>query len=978
MSKQDKFPVVAIGSSAGGVNTLGELLSRIDPKIEATYLIVQHLSPTVLSQLPSLLQARSTLPVVTAESGIEIKPKTIYLAVPGKHLIVQNGRLLLDDSEKISFSKPSITKLFMSVAKEYKDRSVGIILTGAGSDGAKGIESIKEVGGWTIAQDPAIAAYPSMPQSAVNTGKIDFVLSVRDMPSYISEIANEPKLLLKELSSDEYNEITDYLTKTQNTKFSQYKQTTIKRRIKNRISALGLTTPMEYLKVLKNDDAEVELLINNLLINVTQFFRDREAFEELNKHIKTLLLKKEPKSDIRIWVAGCSTGEEAYSIAIALHEILGDNYGGREVKIFATDVDNEAIEKARHGYYEREKFEYVSDKIKAKYFHMTEKGYKINKFIRASIIYGVNDLTSAAPIAKVDMITCRNVLIYFDKDLQKKVLRLFHYALNKDGVLFLGKSESNLLAPDIFTPLNTLYKIYQKINMNISLALADKRRRIIEADEVSQASIYSGLEYNEISRFFEKILQHTNDYIISVNRSNKITSINQGALQYFGLTKEKALNSILADSFKGFVTNEVAIDIDRTIKTNDTTTRDMHYYKDINGLEKYFYITYIPFGDTANVIDQVIIIIREITQTVALKSQVIDLKQINQEQLNQMSILNEELQSSNEELETTNEELQATNEELETTNEELQSTNEELETTNEELSSTNSEMVNTNIELRSIYDEQEAQRVELEIKTKELATVNENLEIMVEEKVNKIRVQDELIIHQSKLASMGEMIGNIAHQWRQPLNALGLNDALIVKKYMNNKLDKEYVEKFDATSKNLIEKMSTTIDDFRNFFNPNKPKEDFNLNSVILESLNFVEDSFNENHISIKVDNKENDLIVHGYKNELVQVLLIIFNNAKDAVATNNIAKSQISIKVESKDSRLIISIEDNGGGIDEKILSRIFEPYFTTKFESQGTGIGLYMAKVIIEESMKGFLSIENSNDGVLVKIEIPKNNLN
>jgi len=599
MSK-NKFPVIAIGSSAGGVNTLGDLLSKIDPNVEASYIIVQHLSATVLSQLPSLLQTRSTIPVITSEDGMEIETRRVYLAVPGKHLMVKDNKLIHDDTIKVNFSRPSISKLFISVANEYKNRAVGVLLTGAGSDGATGMQKIKEVGGWTIAQDPALAAYPSMPQSAIDTGSVDFVLSVRDIPSYISEIVNEPKSLLKELSSDEYIEIMDFMTQNQNTKFSNYKQTTIKRRIKNRISSLGLKTPSEYLKVLRNDEAEINHLINNLLINVTGFFRDKEAFAELKDRLEKLILNKDPEDTLRIWVAGCSTGEEAYSIAITLHEILGDTFSSREIKIFATDIDNEVIEKARHGFYHTEKFEYVPEHILSKYFHKAEKGYKVTKAIRSTVIFGVNDLTSAAPIAKVDLITCRNVMIYFDKELQKKVLRLFHYALNKDGVLFLGKSESNLLAPDIFTPLSTAYKIYQKINMNISLAIADKRRRIIEADEIEQASIYSGLEYNEVSRFFEKILQNTNDSIISINKANKITSVNQSALKFFNLDKEKALNSVIADSLKGFITNEILIDIDRTMKTNDTTIRDMHYYKNALGEEKYFYINFIPFGDNTN------------------------------------------------------------------------------------------------------------------------------------------------------------------------------------------------------------------------------------------------------------------------------------------------------------------------------------------------------------------------------------------
>lgn len=440
MCTDDRLTIVAIGISASGINALGSLFSKLDFNLNVSYIVMQQNLISSSMQLITLLKTQTDVDFdILKDDATEIKPKKIYICMEPRHIKIENHKIFL--GEKINI-EDSIDSLFKSVALEYKEDAVGILLSGSGDDGVNGIVKIKEEGGWTIVQDPSLATYPTKPQRAIDTNSIDFVLPIRDIPAYISEITNEPHILIKELYAQEYSDIIDFMAKRRDTQFSNYKKSTIKRRIKNRISTLGLKTAEKYLELLNNDEDEINNLVNNLLINVTSFFRDNEAFLELKDRLVTLLLNKNQSDSIRIWVTGCSTGEEAYSIAITLYEILGTDFINRDIKIFATDIDNEAIEKARHGFYLEDRLEHIPDDIVSKYFNKTEKGYKVIKNIRSVIVFGINDLTSAAPIAKVDLITCRNVLIYFDKVLQKKVLRLFHYALNKDGILFLGRSES--------------------------------------------------------------------------------------------------------------------------------------------------------------------------------------------------------------------------------------------------------------------------------------------------------------------------------------------------------------------------------------------------------------------------------------------------------------------------------------------------------------------------------------------------------
>jgi len=940
----DKFLIVAIGSSAGGVNTLGEFLSKIDPKLEVAYIIVQHLSSSVMSQLEAILQTHTSLPIVSIEDNMQIETRKVYIATPKKHIIVKNNQFLLTDGKEIDFLRPSINQLFNSIALEYKEKAVGILLTGSGKDGVEGLKNIKKYGGWTLAQDPALASYPQMPQNAIDNVAIDFVLSVRDIPSYIAEIFYEPDELQKELSSEEYNKIIDFIAGVQNTKFSNYKQTTIKRRIKNRIATLGLKTPDDYFKFLRENEQEVEQLIKNLLINVTGFFRDLESFERLKIYVEDMIFNKSSESSIRVWIAGCSTGEEAYSIAIILNEILSETFDQREVKIFATDVDIEVVEKARQGVYTKEQLLPLPEKIRSKYFYKFENRYKVIKSLRDKIIFGINDLTTSAPIAKVDLISCRNVLIYFDKELQKKILRLFHYALNKDSLLFLGNSESNLLVPELFSALDSKSKIYKKINMNISVT-TKKQSILYSQDRVEQESFSSGFEYNQIAYFFEKILQNTNDAIIAVDTKKRILSINQTALEMFDLEEEQSLNFNIDDVLKGFIEDEFYSYLEQTFQTNTKMIKELHIFQNALGESFYFQVTFIPFTHTPNNVEQVILIIRDITLQHRLKSQIRQLKQKNKEQISQLNILNEELQVTNEELETVNEELQATNEELETTNEELQAVNEELQTSNEALHIDNDFF---------------------QSKNRELNLTNVSLEEMIELKVKEIRKKDKLLIQQSKMAAMGEMIGAIAHQWRQPLNALGISIQTLLYEYKAQNVNEEFINDFISKNKQLIMFMSKTIDDFRNFFRMDKEKKDFFVKRSIQSVVQLISAQLENHNISLEISG--DDFSCFGYENEFRQVILNILTNAKDILVEKEVKDKKI--KIEIKDKQILI--QDNAGGIDKSIINRVFEPYFTTKEDGKGTGIGLYMAKVIIEENMGGKIYVQNIEHGALFIVEL------
>ncbi|QGG46240.1 chemotaxis protein CheB [Heliorestis convoluta] len=690
--------VLAIGASAGGLRVIQEVLSTLTPNEKLVVLVVQHLSPRYPSHLTSILKRASAMDVQEAVNNKIVEGGTIYVATPNHHIYLQGHRIVLDaQSEKVNFARPSIDVLFESTSEVFGARTIGLILSGTGSDGSNGIVTIKENGGFTIAQESTNSCYNAMPQNAINTGAIDFILPTNEISKVVSQIIEDPESVRKELTIDEHLEIIDLLRTHQKVDFFNYRRSTFKRRVRKRMTYLQLNSIKEYIDYLRNNPQELAELHNDLLINVTHFMRDDEAFASLRQNcLRSLVEKKDDGESLRIWSVGCSTGEEVYSVAFMVADLLEQTGKKLDVKIYATDIDEAAILEARRGLYIDAKMASLPEDYRKKF--MTDYGdyCKVKKEIRSWIIFGVQDVISAPPIAKVDLVICRNLLIYFEKELQKKVLSKLHYAINPQGFLFLGKSETTSILPAYFKVIDRRWRIYQNQFASTHRVLPIRSRnnwietapsKVQQRDEHIREIVLENIP-------FPMIALNNHLHVLFYNRRAKEIFQGLGLIQPEGtIDGETIIFNILEEEKTQAFREAFHTGIVPTYEKVELPYRDSYRYYSLQAFlderskESTLVLLYCP--------------IHKREEAYSLKA---NQKTHMERELNDALTLSEELQATVEELETTNEELQAANEELETTNEELEASNEELETINEELEATNEELetINEELDVRSI------------------------------------------------------------------------------------------------------------------------------------------------------------------------------------------------------------------------------------------------------------------------------------
>ncbi|MBM4258269.1 MAG: hypothetical protein FJ147_20535 [Deltaproteobacteria bacterium] len=462
--------IVGIGASAGGLEALEQFFSTMSPNSGLTFVIVQHLSPDFKSLMAEILARRTRIPITRAEHGMALHPNHIYLNTPRTNLIVSGRKFVLHEQEARTTLHLPIDMLFQSIAQDVGDHAIGIVLSGTGSDGARGVRAIKEVGGLVIVQSEETAKFDGMPHSAVATGMADYILSPQEIPARLLDYIHHPWTFAttaqeSQLVTEEewLPHIFALLHKYSSIDFSQYKYSTIFRRLQRRMVINHIETFAEYVIHLQNSPEEVSKLAEDLLISVTRFFRDREAFSVLEREvIPKIVASATPEVPIRIWVAGCATGEEAYSIAILFQEQIVRSNQALRVKIFATDVDDAALAQASEGVFSESIAVDISPQRLAQFFVKTGTHYVIDRHIREMILFTTHDLTTNPPFTKVDLVSCRNLLIYFETQLQQKVLSLLHFALNPKGILFLGPSESLGALTEEFSTVDKKWKISQK------------------------------------------------------------------------------------------------------------------------------------------------------------------------------------------------------------------------------------------------------------------------------------------------------------------------------------------------------------------------------------------------------------------------------------------------------------------------------------------------------------------------------------
>lgn len=752
--------IVAIGASAGGLEALQDFLSNFEKtKAPASIIIAQHLSPTHKSMLVQLLRRETKFEVSEAVDGTEILAQCIYITPPDHDIEVINGHIHLKKPINPVGPKPSVDVLFQSLAAYDAENVIGVILSGTGTDGAMGVEKLKKAGGFIIVQDPASAKYNGMPAAAIATDMVDAILHPSKIGETIIRFMHDPELARTVSQTDQDNlagiqKILWLLGKHSGTDFSNYKSATISRRLQKRLGQLGLSTVDEYLKYIESNPRELDEMFHTILIGVTTFFRDTEAFQALEPVLEKLLSSKSDADPLRIWVPGCSTGEEAYSIAIMLSRLTKDRLQGRNIQIFATDIEDNAISRARRGVYSEASLADVPKELIDHYFIKNDSDYELIKNIRSMVLFSKHDLTSNPPFLKLDLISCRNLLIYFNAALQHQIIPVFHYALNNDGYLFLGRSETVGQFTDLFATVDGRNKLFQRkrggaLN-TIKFSSFKTTQQPIHRDNKKHRGEWTIPEMVKETLFntFEHpyvIIDEEFD-VREVNGDVRLfMSLQPGAIQVNLL---KMVNKELQIELRSVITQAVKnreyvrssirkFDLFGSAHFVRVSAKPLIYSKDSDALfivvfEKLDIEEFISKGvikDTGEVMD----------------SRITDLE-------HELASTKEHLQTYIEEIETSNEELQSLNEELQSTNEELQSANEELETTNEELQSTNEEIQIAYSELKSANEELERSELRLESRERNLkALLNNSLQafILIDDGY-KIVINNELAVDISK------------------------------------------------------------------------------------------------------------------------------------------------------------------------------------------------------------------------------------
>jgi two-component system CheB/CheR fusion protein len=719
-AKSNAFSIVGIGASAGGLEPIEKLFSKIPADCNIAFVVIQHLPPEHKSVMGSLLEKYTSLKILEIQDDLEIHPNCIYLNPPNMNVNIFNGVFHLTEPAAASSTRPSIDHFFRSLAEDQGENASCVILSGTGSDGTLGLKAIKGAGGMAMAQDETQARYNNMPKSAIDTGLVDYVLPVEEMYTELFQYLQHPNstkqhspLVGKEDFEAGLNEIFIQIRKVTGHDFTHYKRNTIRRRIERRMAVHQSNSINNYVRYLQKNEAETESLFKDLLITVTNFFRDPEAFNVIAQKVIPMLLKNRcPDLPIRIWIPGCATGEEAYSLAILLAEAMEKNNAHYPVQLFATDIDQNAVGFAREGIYPEAICGDVSNDRLRKHFVRQDNTYKIKKSIREMIVFAVQNFIKDAPFSKLDLVSCRNVLIYMDSMLQNKILPLFHYTLKPGGFLFLGTSESLGDHSCDFVPINSKWKIYRHKTTGPEetvkyphLPFYETRVDTVEMDKKNP------VKEAQIRPIAEKvILRDYGSPCVFINEKHEI-------IYYHGKT----------DPFLVQPSGEPSVDVFKLIRPElrpklNTLLRKALTLKEPLAAEK----VSIPHDDTFITLKLTVKPITEPTAKDGLAMVIFERETLKEPTAEpgakktrsvnhtdprvssleqELASTKEYLQTTIEELETSNEELRSTNEELQSTNEELQSTNEELQTSREELQSTNEELQTVNAELQSKIDQ---------------------------------------------------------------------------------------------------------------------------------------------------------------------------------------------------------------------------------------------------------------------------------
>lgn len=714
------FPIVAIGASAGGLEALEQFFHHVPPDSDMAYVVIQHLDPDHKGMMPELLQRITTMPVAQARNRMKVKPGRVYVIPPNRDLSILHGTLYLLEPIAPRGLRLPIDFFFRTLADDWHENAIGIILSGMGSDGALGVREIKEQGGLILVQDPSSAKFNGMPRSALETGVVDIVAVAPELPQRIVDYLQHAPISRIALASAEVETLAQksgldkvciLLRARTGHDFTLYKKNTLYRRIERRMAIHQLDRIADYVRYLRETPQEVDMLFKELLIGVTSFFRDPAAWQVLGDHALPELFAAHPAgAALRAWVVGCSTGEEAYTLAMLFREALDRHKTSARysLQIFATDLDPDAIVKARQAHYPANIAADVSAERLARFFVEEADGYRVGKEIREIVVFAAQNVISDPPFTKLDILTCRNLLIYLGADLQKRVLPLFHYSLNPGGVLMLGSSETVGNFVDLFTTLDVKSRLFRRGKDASPVVKLDFPTRHFPAHMEYDMGISTAKPSSNLQELADQLLlQSFSPAAVMVNSAGDLVYISGRTGKYLEPAAGKVNWNIHAMARDG-LRHALEMALPKALRSGEPViVRNLTV--GTNGSSQTLDLTVHPIASPAPLSGMAMLVFREVPAVVKpveagsgkrtrRSPRVLELEKALAQAGDEMRTLREEMQTSQEELKSANEELQSTNEEL-------QSTNEELTTSKEEMQSLNEELQTVNIELQSKVDE---------------------------------------------------------------------------------------------------------------------------------------------------------------------------------------------------------------------------------------------------------------------------------
>ncbi len=773
-SKRAEFPIVGIGASAGGLEALQELLSNMPNNTGMAFVLISHLDPSHASLLPELLKRYTEMPVYESADNIRIKPNVIYIIPRNKDIGISNGALKLTEPVQPHGLRLPIDFFFRSLANEQGDGAIGVILSGTGSDGTMGLRDIKAASGIVIIQAPETARYNGMPKSAMATNLADFILPATEIPLQLKELASHfdrktRRIELKpaDRSPELLQKIFLILRKHTRHDFSQYKEATIQRRIERRMNINKVHSIAEYTSYLQEHPKEAHALFKDILINVTGFFRDPEAFDSLKTHLLKLIPQRSADEPLRAWVPGCSSGEEAYSVAIILRECLDELGSNAGVQIFSTDVDDDAVEIARGGSYPLGISADVSPERLKRYFTRSEHHYTIKKGIREMVVFAVQDIIRDPPFSKVDMICCRNLLIYMNPELQKRLMPLLHYALNPGGILFLGPSETIGSFTTQFSVLEKKWKIYKRTEIpfpnNIfvpPIVYTEKARLPEDAVEVKKPLSAS------LPNLVQKaLMENYTPACIVIDHNYEILYVHGPTGKYLQLPTGP-MTANIAELGREGLKNQLSSAIRRVIDGEpEVTHHSLRVPQDGDDLLVDLTVRQLSLPPESKKL--LLVLFQDVVTEIKTRGdKARGTKEVKTDK--HVALMEEELKSTRESLQTTIEELETSNEELKSANEELQSTNEELQSTNEELETSREELQSVNEELLTVNTEHQA-------KIEELSTANDDIKNLLNNTNVAILMLDNNLYIRRYTSAMNKILNIIKSDVGRPLRHVTSN-----------------------------------------------------------------------------------------------------------------------------------------------------------------------------------------------------------